>query len=67
MINYVFVRVKATKRDDYVLFVLAREKSFGELVKNMYLPGHSLEILGEFCKAKKLGRVWGFEKRCYKQ
>ena len=52
MINYVVVRVKATKRNNVVLFILAREKPFEELVKNKYLPGHSLEILREFCKPR---------------
>lgn len=41
MINYTVIRVKITRRNNnVVLSILAREKSFWELVKNIYLPGH---------------------------
>ena len=42
MINYVVITLRATRRNNVVLSILSRKKkkSFGELFKNIYLPGH---------------------------
>lgn len=41
MINYEVLRVKIPRRNNnVVLSILVREKSFWELVKKIYLPGH---------------------------
>ena len=41
MIDYVVITLRAKRRNNVVVSILSRKKkSFGELVKNIYLPGH---------------------------
>lgn len=57
MINSTVLRVKLTRRNNVVLSILARGKSFWELVKTIYLPSHFPRDSESIVSAKSLSRV----------